>query len=200
MDWELQTIVQETEHPFLNFFTFEYTVREGEKEQAYRYYVASRNAIDSLLAKTKDTGRADGVIIAAVKEEEAGHSVLLIEQYRPALNVRVIEMPAGLVEKGEEGLLSCAKREALEEAGVTLSEVETLCPPSPTSCGLSDEMVAVVVGKVTGIGQRHLERFEDISARFVPLKDVPSLLEDKSRLIALNVRLALLYLLEKYGA
>ena len=195
MDWKLQFVEQETQHKFLNFYTFHYSV-DGTP---YPYFVASRNDKDHLLALTRDYKRPDGVLIVALKEEGEKCSVLMIEEFRPAANAFVLEFPAGLLDPQDESVEQTAIRESLEEAGVVLKDVKILCPPSPTSIGLSDEMLAVVEGKVDSVSVAHKERFEDINARFVPLEEVRALLSDPNRLIALNVRLCLEILLERYA-
>ena len=195
MNWKLQFIEQETAHRFLNFYTFHYEVDGVD----YPYFVASRNTKENLLALSKNYDRADGVLILAVAEQESGPAVLMIEQFRPGVNAYVLEFPAGLTDPNDHSVLDTALREGKEEAGVDLLDVHLLCPPSPTSVGLSDEMLAVVEGKVGAISEKHLERFEDINARFVPLNEVRSLLNDPKRLIALNVRLCLEILLSRYG-
>ena len=195
MDWKLQFVEQETQHKFLNFYTFHYEV-DGAP---YSYFVASRNDKEHLLSLTRNYQRPDGVLIVALKDEGENCSVLMIEEFRPAANAVVLEFPAGLLDPQDESVEQTAIRESLEEAGVVLKDVRLLCPPSPTSIGLSDEMLAVVEGKVDSTCDAHKERFEDINARFVPLRDVRALLDDPHRLIALNVRLCLEILLERYA-
>ena len=197
MKWELRKINQETDHPFLNFFTFEYEVEKQGQKKGYCYYVASRRPRENLLCNTGDFRHGDGVLIAAIKEGDEP-SVLLIRQFRPALNTYVIELPAGLCDPADEDLSRTASRECIEETGVELEEVTVLCPPSPTSTGLSDELVGVVMGKVKSIGEKHLEAFEDIQARFFSLSEARALLEDEKNVMPINVRLILLYLIEKY--
>lgn len=197
MRWLLKDIRKETDHRFLNFFTFTYSVEKDGEESLYPYFLASRHEQESLIARTANFRRPDGVLMAVIQEEPAP-SILLIEQFRPPLNARVIEFPAGLLEDSDSNEIEAAKRECVEEAGVVIDDVRLLCPASPTSSGLSDEMVSIVEGRVAHLTQRHLERFEDIQARFVPLTEIPARLDDPNLLIAVNVRLTLLYLLERY--
>ncbi len=195
MDWKLCFVEQETDHKYLNFYTFHYEVDGVD----YPYFVASRNKKKNLVALNEGKRRPDGVLILALKEEGEETSVLMIEQFRPAVNAYVLEFPAGLLDEADASVLDTAVREASEETGVTLADVRLLCPPSPTSVGLSDEMLAVVEGKVVRVNEAHQERFEDIHARFVPLSEVRKLLNEPGRLIALNVRLCLEIVLERYG-
>ena len=65
--------------------------------------------------------------------------LLITSQFRPALNRIVTSIPAGLVDPKDD-IFGCAKREALEEGGVIIDNLELICPASPTSSGLSDEL------------------------------------------------------------
>ena len=197
MEWILSGIEQETDHRFLNLYTLRYKVVKDGMEEGYSYFLASRRNQDRLVAKTGDFSRADAVHILVVRQAEEPE-VLLIEQFRPALNSTVVEMPAGLLDGDDESEIQAAERESIEETGVRLKNVRLICPPSPTSSGLSDELSAVVEGEVDVLAENHLEHFEDISARFVPMSEIPALLEDRSKVLGLTLRLALLYLLEKY--
>lgn len=58
----------------------------------------------------------DGVGIVAILEKETGPEILLQKQYRPPIDKIVIEVPAGLVDAGEDAE-TCAVRELKEETG-----------------------------------------------------------------------------------
>ena len=58
----------------------------------------------------------DGVGIVAVLQKSSGPELLLQKQFRPPINKVVIEVPAGLVDEGEEAEES-AVRELREETG-----------------------------------------------------------------------------------
>ena len=51
---------------------------------------------------------------------------LFVKQYRPAIKKELIEIPAGLVEKGED-ILDAAKREFEEEIGYRANKWEKIC-------------------------------------------------------------------------
>lgn len=193
MKWNLKDIIQETNHPYLNFFTLVYEV-DGKE---YTYFMASRHNKDTLYA-LHHTKRPDGVIIPCYYiDENKQVSLLITSQFRPALNRIVTSIPAGLVDPDDD-LFGCAKREALEEGGVIIDNLELICPASPTSSGLSDEVNSVVLGQIVEFKENRLEEFEDISVKLIPLKEIKKMLEDEQYFFALNVRLLLKYLLLRF--
>lgn len=58
----------------------------------------------------------DGVGIVAILEKSGGPEILLQKQYRPPIDKVCIEVPAGLVDEGEDAE-TCAVRELKEETG-----------------------------------------------------------------------------------
>ena len=189
MKWKLLEIVQETNHPYLNFFTMHYEVNG----KPYRYFFASRHNKDELFA-LHEAIKPDGVMIPCYYIDENGEvSLLISSQFRPALNKTVTSMPAGLLDPGDD-IFSCAKREALEEGGVIIDNLELLCPASPTSSGLSDEVNSIVLGQIVDFKENRLEEFEDISVKLIPIKELEKMLVDPHYFFALNVRLLIKYL------
>jgi ADP-ribose pyrophosphatase len=89
-----------------------------------------------------DRNAVSGIaVIVAVTDEGR---LLLVEQYRPPVRQRVIELPAGLAgdEAGREGeeLVAAARRELLEETGYEADTVSALAS-GPPSVGVSSEVV-----------------------------------------------------------
>ena len=191
MKWTLKRIEKETDHRFLNFYTFTFDVEQDGEHHDHPYYVASRHEEKDLTAVTKSYARPDGVRIIAFKRKPVP-SLLVIEEFRPPLNAYVTNLPAGLLDESDENVETAAIRETLEETGAKLENVRLLCPSSPTSAGLSDELLSIVVGEVNEVFESRLEEFEDIHARFVPLSEIPDLLNDPNRLIALDARLCMM--------
>lgn len=67
--------------------------------------------------KTRAAGSSvDAVHIVAVLKKETGPELLLQRQFRPAVGKLCIELPAGLLDKGET-VEQCAIRELAEETG-----------------------------------------------------------------------------------
>jgi len=65
----------------------------------------------------------DGIVI--IIPLTADNEVILIKQFRPVLNSYVIELPAGLIDKGED-VLSAARRELIEETGHSSDDLTPL--------------------------------------------------------------------------
>jgi len=81
------------------------------------------------------------VAILAITEDG---EIILVEQFRPPVQRRVIEIPAGLAGDvaGDqlETLIDAAKRELLEETGYEAQGMERLTE-GPSSAGLSTEVI-----------------------------------------------------------
>jgi ADP-ribose pyrophosphatase len=80
----------------------------------------------------------------------ADKKVVMVEQYRKALERTIVEIPAGKLEKGEEPAL-CARRELEEETGYECVSLEWLTS-FYTSPGFADEIVHVYVA--TGLTKK----------------------------------------------
>jgi ADP-ribose pyrophosphatase len=82
------------------------------------------------------------VAILAVTDDQ---KIVMVEQYRKALERTIVEIPAGKLEKGEEPSL-CAMRELEEETGYVCENLELLLS-FYTSPGFADEIVHLFVAK-----------------------------------------------------
>lgn len=101
--------------------------------------------------KAKKALTADAVAVFArvrALRDDGQPRVLLVQQYRPAVDAVTVELPAGLIDAGETPA-QAALRELREETGYT-GVVAAVLPPAPLSPGLSDESVALVVVDVIG--------------------------------------------------
>jgi ADP-ribose pyrophosphatase len=87
------------------------------------------------------------VAILAITNDK---KVVMVEQYRKALERTIVEIPAGKLEKGEEPAL-CARRELEEETGYECESLELLTS-FYTSPGFADEIVHVYLA--TGLTKK----------------------------------------------
>lgn len=115
------------------------------------------------------TNPGGGVMIIAVTA--TGH-VLFVEQYRPALDCRTIEMPAGLVgdhaESTDEDAVAAAHRELIEETGYAAARIDFIMA-GPTSAGMSNEILAFVrAHDLTRVNDGGGDATEDIVVHEIP--------------------------------
>jgi ADP-ribose pyrophosphatase len=136
------------------------TIFEGRIIDLYLDEVSLPNGKTSSREIIKHPG---AVAVIAITEEE---KILLVEQYRKALERTLIEIPAGKLEKGEDPRES-AKRELMEETGYTCENLEHITS-FYTSPGFANELVHIY--QATGLKQeRELQLDED---EFVSVMEV----------------------------
>jgi ADP-ribose pyrophosphatase len=114
-------------------------------------------------------GNVGGVMIVAVTRQRR---LLLVEEYRPPVEGRVISLPAGLAgDEGEaEEPAQAAARELREETGYEAQRLELL-GAGPSSPGLASETVSFFLARgVRRVGDPTAE--EEITLHTVPLEDV----------------------------
>jgi 8-oxo-dGDP phosphatase len=108
------------------------------------------------------------VAIVALDDDD---QVTLIHQYRHPLGRRIWELPAGLIDLGEDPL-SSAKRELAEEVGLAAANWSVLVDVA-VSPGFTDEAVRVYLATGLSTVDRELmgEEEADLVARKVPLTE-----------------------------
>jgi ADP-ribose pyrophosphatase len=80
--------------------------------------------------------QADYIAIVAITR---GGKIPIVRQYRPALEAYAWELPAGLVEPGETPA-DCARRELMEETGLTARAIHPLGETSPCTGRLNNRI------------------------------------------------------------
>jgi len=126
--------------------------------------------------RTRSTG-----VVVVVPITEAGE-VILVEQFRPPVEARVLEFPAGLAgddnSREGEALEEAAHRELLEETGYEAGELEFLTE-GPVSAGLSTEVITLYLARgVRRIAAGGGDGSEDIQVHVVPLREIWTWLEE----------------------
>ena len=156
----IRKVTKRTENPFLNLYDLEATQRNGD---AIHYYVASRTRKAENLKAVEHHSRADGVVLFGIYGPEKDR-IVLVRQYRYPVDRYVYELPAGLVEKGEDPK-EAGIREMYEETGLEFTPVDGGCCERGfyTTVGMTDESCATVYGYCSGTPtNRHQEDTEDI--------------------------------------
>ncbi|MDA8205017.1 MAG: NUDIX hydrolase [Thermaerobacter sp.] len=111
-------------------------------------------------------------VCAVVAEVPAG--VVLVEQFRPALGRRILELPAGRLRRGEEPVQG-ARRELAEETGYQAGDMRLLARFFP-SVGLSRHKVHLYHTVNPAPGETNWDATEEIDVKVVPVDEVPNLL------------------------
>ena len=89
------------------------------------------------------------VILPLINKNE----LLLISQFRHAINKEILEIPAGTSEPGES-MLACAKRELAEETGYTASKWTRLIDFYPAPGISTERMTLFVAEKLRPLSKR----------------------------------------------
>jgi ADP-ribose pyrophosphatase len=108
---------------------------------------------------------AQGAAVVAVDHDG---QVVLVRQLRPAVNAALLELPAGLVDPGEEPI-DCARRELAEETGYLANRIEPLLS-FYTSPGFSTELIHVFVATDLQTALVAHDEEEDIEVVRLPLE------------------------------
>src|SRR5438874_8925998 len=123
----------------------------------------------------RDVVRHSGsVVILAVDESSGSPRVLLEKQYRHAAGRFLLELPAGRIDEGEEGL-KAAKRELLEETGYSARSWKRVLHfwASP---GFMAEAMSIYLARGLKAGAAQPEDDEVIELKLVPLKNAVSMI------------------------
>lgn len=101
--------------------------------------------------------------------------IVLVEEFRPAVDAPVVCLPAGLVgDEGPEDRESAARRELSEETGWEAGTLEPL-GRGPGSAGMSSEIVHFYLARGVRLAGAQGEREKDeIRVHVVPLRDLPA--------------------------
>jgi len=134
------------------------------------------------VAFDRDVVRHPGAVaVVAVTHDDA---VVLVRQYRPAIDEWILEIPAGTCDVAGEPPEEAARRELAEEVGVAAERLEPLtrCANSPGFCDqrtwvyLATELIAVPVDR-QGIEEGYM-RIEHIPlSRFDAMVDDGSIID-----------------------
>jgi ADP-ribose pyrophosphatase len=106
-----------------------------------------------------------------------GKTVILVRQYRAAVERELLEIPAGKRDVGEEPVEETARRELEEEVGMRAGRLQLLCE-FYNSPGFSDELSYVFLAldlepcdsSLQGVEEQHM------TVEHVSLDDVPALI------------------------
>ena len=165
---------------YLSLFEAEYENKVGNMRT---WTIASRKDNDTLQKQFFENkeDETDGVIIAAYHKEKK--KLVIIKQFRIPLNNYVYELPAGLIDPGENAK-STIGRELLEETGLEIVDVikNRGIEKVYVSAGMTDESLAFVYCTCEGeISDEHLEEDECIEAMLVSQGEAKELIQSREK-------------------
>lgn len=165
---------------YLSLYEAEYENRVGNMRT---WTVASRKDNDTLQKQFFENkeDKTDGVIIAAYHKEKK--KLVLIKQFRIPLNDFIYELPAGLIDPGED-VKSTIGRELMEETGLNIIDVIKNRGNYKVyvSAGMTDESLAFVYCTCDGqISDEHLEDDECIEAMLVSQEEATELVRSREK-------------------
>ncbi len=123
--------------------------------------------------------------------------ILFVRQYRHGANEIMVELPAGVVEPGEDPELA-ARRELLEETGYAFDNIEYICElfANPATSGNLTYTYLLQGGKK--VQEQELDASEDIEVVLMSIDDAKQFLFDNKIGQALHSS-ALFYTFNKLG-
>ncbi len=102
-------------------------------------------------------------------------NVILVRQYRHAVGQMLLEVPAGILEKGENPA-ECAKRELEEETGYQTNALEFVCQMYPTP-GFCDEQLYLYLAQDLAEGKQNFDEDEFIEVEKYSIEQALDMVE-----------------------
>lgn len=111
--------------------------------------------------------------------------VILVKQYRPATKKELLEIPAGIIEAGEDEEVA-ANREFEEETGYSAGKLTKICSYF-SSPGISGGRYHLFFAEDIKKSKQHLDENEFLEVKLIDFNDIDIFsLEDPKTIIALN--------------
>lgn len=106
-------------------------------------------------------------VVTIIPVDFINNEIILIKQYRAAVDKYVIEFPAGLIDKGETPI-KAANRELKEETGYS-GDIIFASPLVSKSAGITNECAYIVKIAIKEKGKQDLKDDEDIEVLKCPI-------------------------------
>ena len=149
----------------------DWPVVESVAEYETGWYTGGYDRVEQPDGSTKKYYWAElpaAVVVVAVSDGE----VVFVEQYRPAIRERCLELPAGIVEEGES-YAAAGARELREETGFKAASV-SLLEEFWVATGVLRHRRGIVFAEGLTPGERDLDDNEFLSVRTIPAEEALS--------------------------
>lgn len=168
----------------LNMFRIAYADMRGREKH---WQIATRR--DTPKCVTGQFNVPDAVVIVAYHKEK--RKLVLIKEFRVALNDYQYGFPAGLIDDGES-IRDASIREFKEETGMRVIGFTKISPPVYSSTGMTDESVSMVYVECDGSpSNKGNESSEDIHTLFVSPSEAAALCGDETLMFDVKTWLVL---------
>lgn len=135
----LKAVEKTNDGRFLKSYRLEYETEEGKTKQ---YEIMSRHELHG----PEEVGQSNsGVSVVVFCEDK----MLLLKEYRMAVNDYVYNLVGGMLEEGET-LEECVKREVFEETGLEITKIVQVLPPAFAAVAISDIKTSLVIANAKG--------------------------------------------------
>lgn len=173
------------ETKFVGLYDVKYINKVGNERS---WTVASRKDKNTLegIYLNNEIDKIDAVIICAYHKDEK--KLVIIKEFRVPINKYILELPAGLVDSGDDNFENTVRRELKEETGLDLVSVNLEKSHNQVylSPGMTDESVAFINCICKGeISREYLEDDEDIEAILVSREEALNYINNKE---AIDIR------------
>ena len=112
---------------------------------------------------------------AVVVPVAAEGKILMVRQYRNALDRYTLELPAGKLDEPDEPKIQCAYRELEEETGFRTEHMEYLISVN-TTVAFCNEAIDIFVARDLIPSKQHLDEDEEINVEAWEVKDLEELI------------------------
>lgn len=191
---EVKKVNQEVRNRFLSYYDLETEDRLGHSKH---YFMASRNEEEKDLDLETGKNPPNGVVIFSLYGEKKDR-VVMVHQFRYPINRYIYELPAGLIEKGEN-FREAGIREMKEETGLLFhpADVDPLYErPFYNSVGMTDESCSMVFGVCEGeISRDGLEDTEELETVLVDRAEARRILAQED--VAANAAYMLMHFIHE---
>jgi ADP-ribose pyrophosphatase len=104
--------------------------------------------------------------------------IVMVEQYRHGSNTIELEIPGGMMDKGEADPVATAVRELREETGYVGEGARLLGEVFANPAIMSNSCYTVLVEKCRSLHNVEFDHGEDLVTRLVPVAELPKLVAD----------------------
>ena len=125
------------------------------------------------------------------------NKVIMVKQYRHGLGVVSLELPGGVIDKGESAIEAMA-REFREETGYEFDSIEEIGKIAPNPATSTNYMHMFLAKGGKKVAEQSLDETEDVEVLFYTVDELKHLVKENKIIQSLHCT-TIFYALEKLG-